>query len=240
MGLFRLELSVRETIPGYLAAKSDAGDTRALHLPSQKGDKPLATLEFFFDCSSPWTYLAFARVEAVAARTGATIVWRPILVGGIFNAVNDTVYEARANPHPVKGRYYIKDLRDWAKFCGIEIGQPPVFPVNSVNAMRAAIVAGAEGKLPVFAWATFRTYWGELKDISQPDVLAGICAEVGLDWAYISKRIKDDDIKAQLRANTDEVIARGGFGSPTMFVNKTDMYFGNDRLPLVEAALSHG
>jgi len=223
-----------------LAGERDAGDTRDLPLTSRKWDKPLATLEFFFDCSSPWTYLAFARVEDVVARTGATIIWRPILVGGIFNTVNDTVYEARAKPHPVKGRYYVKDLRDWAKFCGVEIGQPPVFPVNSVDAMRAAIVADGEGKLPAFARATFRTYWGELKDISQPDVLEAICTEVGLDWAYISKRIKDDDIKAQLRANTDEVIARGGFGSPTMYVNKTDMYFGNDRLPLVEAALSHG
>lgn len=200
----------------------------------------MTTLEFFFDCSSPWTYLAFSRIEAVAARTGATIEWRPILVGGIFNEVNQTVYETRANPHPVKGRYYVKDLRDWAKFCGIEIGQPPVFPVRAVDAMRAAIVADEEGKLPAFAWATFRAYWGELKDISQPDVLAEICRNVGLDWDVVSKRIKDDDIKAKLRANTEEVIARGGFGSPTMFVNKTDMYFGNDRLPLVEAALSHG
>lgn len=200
----------------------------------------MATLEFFFDCSSPWTYLAFSRIEALVARTGAEIIWRPILVGGVFNAVNESVYEARANPHPVKGRYYVKDLRDWAKYCGIEIGQPPVFPVRSIDAMRAAIVADEEGKLPAFAWATFRAYWGALKDISQPDVLADICAEVGLDWAVVAERIKSDAVKAQLRANTDEVIARGGFGSPTMYVNKTDMYFGNDRLPLVEAALTHG
>lgn len=200
----------------------------------------MATLEFFFDCSSPWTYLAFSRIEALVARMGARIEWRPILVGGIFNEVNQTVYEARANPHPVKGRYYVKDLRDWARFCGIEIGQPPVFPVRSIDAMRAAIVADGEGKLPAFAWATFRAYWGELKDISQPDVLAEICRDVGLDWNMVSKRIKDDDIKSQLRKNTEEVIARGGFGSPTMFVNRTDMYFGNDRLPLVEAALAHG
>ena len=198
---------------------------------------PKPVLEFFFDCSSPWTYLAFSRVEALAERAGAVIDWRPVLVGGIFNAVNDTVYEQRANPNPVKARYYVKDLRDWARYCGIEIGQPPVFPVRAVDAMRAAIVAGDEGKLPAFARATFRTYWGELKDISQPDVLAGICNEVGLDWNTVSRRIKEEDVKKRLRDNTEEVIARGGFGSPTMFVDKTDMYFGNDRLPLVEAAL---
>jgi 2-hydroxychromene-2-carboxylate isomerase len=200
----------------------------------------LATLEFFFDCSSPWTYLAFSRIEGVIERTGAEVEWRPILVGGIFNSVNQTVYESRANPHPVKGRYYVKDLRDWARFCGIEIGQPPVFPVRAIDPMRAAIVALDEGKLPAFAWATFRAYWGDLKDISQPDVLAEICGSVGLDWQTVSRRIKEDDVKNRLRENTEEVIARGGFGSPTMFVNKTDMYFGNDRLPLVEAALAHG
>lgn len=200
----------------------------------------MATLEFFFDCSSPWTYLAFSRVEALAARAGVEIDWRPILVGGVFNAVNESVYEARANPHPVKGRYYVKDLQDWARYCGIEIGRPPVFPVRSVDAMRAAIVAQDEGRLPTFAWATFRSYWGELKDISQPDVLADVCAASGLNWDAVSRRIKDDDVKGRLRANTEELIARGGFGSPTMFVNKTDMYFGNDRLPLVEAALANG
>lgn len=200
----------------------------------------MATLEFFFDCSSPWTYLAFSRIEPLVARTGAEIIWKPILVGGVFNAVNESVYEARANPHPVKGRYYLKDLQDWAKYCGVKIGQPPVFPVRSMDAMRAAIVADKEGKLPAFAWATFKAYWGDLKDISQPDVLADTCKEVGMDWEKVSAAIKTDEIKGQLRANTQEVIDRGGFGSPTMFVNKTDMYFGNDRLPLVEAALTNG
>lgn len=197
----------------------------------------MAQLEFFFDCSSPWTYLAFSQIEALVARTNAQLVWKPVLVGGIFNAVNEAVYEARANPHPVKGRYYVKDLQDWANHYGLKIGMPPVFPVRAIDPMRGAIVALDEGKLPAYAWATFRAYWGDLKDISQPDVLAAICREVGIDEAMFAKRIKDDDVKARLRENTEEVIARGGFGSPTMFVNKTDMYFGNDRLPLVEAAL---
>ncbi len=200
----------------------------------------MAVLEFYFDCSSPWTYLCFARVEDMVKRTGAEIVWKPVLVGGIFNAVNDQVYETRANPHPVKSRYYLKDLQDWARFCGVKIGQPPVFPVRAVDPMRAAIVAGDEGKLPPFVWATFEAYWGALQDISQPDVLAEICTKAGLDPAHVAARIKDADVKDRLRQNTEEVIARGGFGSPTMFVNGDDMYFGNDRLPLVEEALSRG
>ena len=197
-------------------------------------------LEFFFDCSSPWTYLAFSRVEGVAERAGAEIDWRPILVGGVFNKVNQDVYETRANPHPVKGRYYVKDLQDWARYCGIEIGKPPVFPVRAVDAMRGAVVAQDEGKLVPYAWAVFRAYWGDLKDISQPDVLRDICKSVDLDANMVSRRIKDDDVKGRLRENTEELIRRGGFGSPTMFVNGDDMYFGNDRLPLVEAALKAG
>ena len=193
--------------------------------------------EFFFDISSPWTYLAFTRVEDVAARCGVEIDFKPILVGGVFNAVNETVYEARSNPHPVKGRYYVKDLRDWAKFCNVEIGQPSVFPLPAAGIMRAALLAQDEGKLVAFSKAAFLAYWGELRDISQPEEMAALCAAVGMDAAAVSAAIQTNEIKARLRDNTQELIERGGFGSPTMFVNKTDMYFGNDRFELIEAAL---
>lgn len=197
-------------------------------------------LEFFFDCSSPWTYLAFVRVHDIVARTGAEIVWKPILVGGVFNAVNQEVYERRAKPEPRKTAYYFKDLQDWAHHAGVRIGQPPVFPVNSVKAMRGAILALDEGKLVAYAQAVFEAYWGKLEDISQPSVLAQIARGVGLDAEAFLQRIDEASIKDRLRANTDELIARGGFGSPTMYVDGTDMYFGNDRLPLVEAALMRG
>jgi 2-hydroxychromene-2-carboxylate isomerase len=195
-------------------------------------------LEFFFDCSSPWTYLAFTRVGAVAERTGTEIVWRPILVGGVFNAVNQDVYERRANPDRRKQAYYDKDLQDWARLAGIRIGRPTVFPVRAVAAMRAVIAADEEGALVPFARALFEAYWGELKDISQRDVLETAAAAAGLDGASLLARSEAEDVKTKLRANTEELIARGGFGSPTMFVDADDMYFGNDRLPLVEAALA--
>ena len=197
----------------------------------------MAKFEFFFDISSPWTYLAFSRVEEVADRCGVDIDFKPILVGGVFNAVNETVYEARANPHPVKGRYYVKDMRDWAKFCDVEIGQPPVFPLPAAGIMRVALLAQDEGKLVAFSKAAFRAYWGELKDISQPDEITALCETVGMEGAAVLAAMQTDDVKARLRDNTQELIERGGFGSPTMFVNETDMYFGNDRFELVEAAL---
>jgi len=197
----------------------------------------MARLEFFFDCSSPWTYLAFHKIEALCAETGAELVWRPILVGGVFNAVNPSVYEQRAKPVPAKARYYAKDLRDWTRHYGLRIGQPPVFPVNSVKAMRGAFFALERGALPRYARAVFEAYWGDLLDISQDDVLAKIVERVGLPTAEYFAAIAQTSYKDRLRSNTDELIARGGFGSPTMFVDGADMYFGNDRLELVRAAL---
>ena len=196
----------------------------------------MARLEFFFDCSSPWTYLAFERVQPLAAEIGAEIVWRPILVGGVFNAVNGSVYEQRANPVPAKARYYAKDLRDWARHVGVRIGTPKPFPVNSVKAMRGCFVAEEHGMLPKFARAVFRAYWGDERDVSQDAELAKVCDEVGLPKEELFAKIALPEYKDRLRSNTDEVIARGGFGSPTMFVGD-DMYFGNDRLELVREAL---
>jgi len=196
----------------------------------------MPTLEFFFDCSSPWTYLAFDRVEPLAAETGAGLVWKPILVGGVFNAVNPSVYEQRSNPVPPKARYYAKDLRDWARHQRLKIGQPSVFPVNSVRAMRGALVALDAGCVSPYARAVFEAYWGEGRDISQEDVLAEVAGGVGLARESFFAAIASPAIKERLRANTDELVARGGFGSPTFFVDRDDMYFGNDRMPLVREA----
>lgn len=197
----------------------------------------MSTLEFFYDCSSPWTYLAFHRIEEVAERGGARLAWRPILVGGVFNTVNGSVYEQRQNPVWPKLRYAVKDLQDWARLYGLAIGQPPVFPVNSAKAMRGAFVAEESGALPRYSRLVFEAYWGDLRDISKDDVLADVAARSGLDPAPFLHKISAAEYKRKLRANTDELIARGGFGSPTMFVDGDDMYFGNDRLVLVERAL---
>lgn len=194
-------------------------------------------LEFFFDCSSPWTYLAFHRVEDLARDAGAELVWRPILVGGVFNAVNPSVYEQRARPVPAKARYAAKDLQDWARLYGLTIRWPSVFPVNAVKAMRGVIVAGESGRLVPFARAVFEAYWGEDRDISREEILGELARRAGLDPTGLLARIAAPEVKAALRSNTDELVERGGFGSPTFFVDGEDMYFGNDRLPLVEAAL---
>ena len=198
-------------------------------------------IEFFFDCSSPWTYLAFHNVQPLAAELGANIRWRPILVGGVFNSVNPSVYFAREHPVPAKQAYQLKDMQDWARHAGLAIKFPPtVFPVNSVKAMRGCILLEAQGKLVPFARAAFEAYWGEDRDIASDAVLAGLCARVGVEAEAFFAGIGRQEIKDALKANTEELIRRGGFGSPTMFVNGADMYFGNDRLPLLRAALSRG
>jgi 2-hydroxychromene-2-carboxylate isomerase len=195
-------------------------------------------IEFFFDCSSPWTYLAFHNLQPLAAELGATIRWRPILVGGVFNSVNPSVYASRDNPVPAKQAYHEKDLQDWARAAGVTIVSPPaVFPVNSVKAMRGCVLLEPQGLLVPFAQAAFEAYWRDDLDISNDAVLAEVCRRAGVDAAEFAEGIGRQEIKERLKANTAELILRGGFGSPTLFVDGDDMYFGNDRLPLVAEAL---
>jgi len=195
-------------------------------------------IEFFFDCSSPWTWIAFHNLQPLARELDVPVRWRPVLVGGIFNTVNPSVYEFRERGVPAKQAYHRKDLQDWARKAGLTINFPPaVFPVNSVKAMRGCLLLEPEGKLVPFAAAVFAAYWTHDRDISQDAVLADLCSGVGVEPQRFLEGIARPDIKAQLKANTDEVIARGGFGSPTIFVGGNDMYFGNDRLPLVRDAV---
>lgn len=198
-------------------------------------------IEFFFDCSSPWTYLAFRNIQPLAADLKEPISWRPVLVGGIFNSVNKGIYTAREDMNAPKNRYMLKDLQDCARQAGLKIIFPPrVFPVNSVKAMRGCLWIAqnpqARGRYLDFVEAVFAAYFGREEDISQDAVLAAICQQVGIDESAFFAGIARPDIKEQLKANTDEAIRRGAFGSPTLFVGE-DMYFGNDRLPLLRSAV---
>jgi 2-hydroxychromene-2-carboxylate isomerase len=198
----------------------------------------VTTLEMFFDCGSPWTYFAFHALQPLARGLGIDITWRPVLVGGIFNAVNPSIYESRANAVPAKQRYMRKDILDNARFHGLKVVFPPtVFPVNSVKAMRGCVFFEPHGKLVPFARAAFECYWGEDQDISQDAVLQKVCERAQVDAAAFFAGISTQAVSDQLRANTDEAIRRGAFGSPTVFVDGDDMYFGSDRLYLVREAL---
>jgi 2-hydroxychromene-2-carboxylate isomerase len=199
-------------------------------------------LEFFYDCSSPWTYFAFTRIIPMMERLELPIRWRPILVGGVFNAVNKELYSAREamfnSPDSPRLKYYVKDMQDWARFCGLRAQMPAGHPISSVKAMRGAFYAEEQDLLVPYSRAVFETYWSsDTPDISSDAVLTAICTQVGLDSEGFFSAITDQRYKDLLRQNTDELIARGGYGSPTIFIEGEDMYFGNDRLELVERRL---
>ena len=198
----------------------------------------MAELEMFFDCSSPWTYFAFHSLLELQKEIGVTIEFRPHLVGGVFNAVNPSVHNAREKPVVPKQNYGKKDQQDWARFLGIRMHyRPSVFPVNAVKSMRGCCWLEGTDKLVPFALACFDAYWGDDKDISKDDVLTEVCQKAGVDPAAFFEAINRQDIKDKLRNNTQELIDRGGFGSPTIFVGGDDMYFGNDRMPLIKDAV---
>ena len=193
-------------------------------------------IEFYFDCSSPWTYFAFTEILTLSKRQSLEILWKPVLVGGIFNTVNKDVYEQRKKPNPLKLNYYNDDLNLWAKVRNIDLNFPKVFPVNSVKAMRGCLFADKENKLPIFANNIFQSYWCEGIDISQEEPLLKLAIDSGLDSVKFMDFIESQEAKDSLIHNTDELIKKSGFGSPTFFY-KDQMFFGNDRLNLLEEAI---
>ena len=199
-----------------------------------------AKVEFFFDLSSPWTYMAFHNIRPILDETGADVTWRPFLVGGVFNAVNKSVYAAREDSKGPKARFFMKSLRDWAAWSDLPLNFPaPWHPVRSVHAMRACCaLEDDQPALEKFAEAAFAAYFDAQENLDEPAVLAAIADSIGMDGAALIAQTQDDAIKLRLRTNTEEVIERGGFGSPSIFVNGSDMYFGNDQLPLVRKAIT--
>ncbi len=198
-----------------------------------------ARVEFFYDLSSPWTYLAFTNLTGVLDRGGASVRLRPILVGGVFNAVNQSVYAARESTDNRKLKHSWRVLKDWAALAGVQMNFPSQWhPAKSVNAMRmACTLADDQTALTEFTRAAFESYFGRQENLDDADVLVAVATNVGLDGEAMRVKSQTEEVKALLRANTTEVIERGGYGSPTIFVDKTRMYFGNDQLPLVEFAL---
>ena len=195
-------------------------------------------LEFFFVCSSPWTYLAFKEIENLSSRLNLELVWKPILVGGIFNTINPSVYESRSNPVKPKASYSRKDLNDWSLIRGITVNWPDIFPVNSVKAMRGVFFAQERNEVSEYVELVFYSYWTNNLDISLDKVLAKIVEELSWSSDKFISYINLESTKEALKLNTEELAKRGGFGSPTMFVNDKNMFFGNDRLNLIEELLN--
>ena len=194
-------------------------------------------IEYYFDCSSPWTYLSFRGLLNLKEEYDLNVAWKPILVGGIFNSINPSVYESRKNPVKEKSDYSQTDLLDWATVRNIIINWPKIFPVNSVKAMRGAFFAIDKLSIEDYAESIFKSYWTDGKDISSDDILLQIIKTFKWDEQEFLLYINDPVTKEKLIKNTQELIDRGGFGSPTFFIDETNMFFGNDRIQLIKEFL---
>lgn len=191
------------------------------------------TLEFFFDVGSPASYLAWTQAPALVARTGATLRYRPMLLGGVFKATGN----ASPAAVPAKGRYSRHDMQRFARRYGVTLTMNPHFPVNTLMCMRLATAALDTDQNDTLLRALFEGLWRQERDLSDPEVLGRTLAEAGLDASDWAARAQTPAVKDALKATTEEAVARGVFGAPTFFVGE-EMFFGQDRLDFVEAVLN--
>jgi 2-hydroxychromene-2-carboxylate isomerase len=191
-----------------------------------------AQVEYCFDFGSPTAYLAWARLPAIAERTGADLVCRPMLLGGLFKLTDNVSPVA----NKAKGAYLLRDIERCAERHGVAYRMNPHFPINTLALMRGAIAADMDGILSEYMAAVFPAIWANGLDMADPGVVSRVLTEAGIDVERIFARIQDDDVKQALIANTSEAAERGAFGAPTMFVGD-EMFFGQDRLDFVEEAL---
>ena len=192
------------------------------------------TVEFFFDVGSPAAYLAFTQLPRIAGETAATLIWRPMLLGGVFKATGNTSPVLL----PAKGRWMMQDLARCAERLGVPLKMPADFPINTLTLMRGA--AGMQLKHPQdfvrYVAAVFEGVFARGLAMGDADVVATVLGDAGFDAAEFQALTADPLVKQALIANTDEAVARGVFGAPTMFVDE-EMHFGQDRLDFVARAL---
>ncbi len=187
----------------------------------------MAVLEFWYEFASTYSYPAAMRVERLAETAGLTLRWRPFLLGPVFAAQgwNDSPF----NIYPAKGRYMWRDL---ARICVREklpLKEPVRFPQNSLKAARLALVGDADGWTPAFTRAVYTANFAEQKDISDDSVLGAVLTNVGVDASRALTAAGSPDIKARLKAQSDEAMRRGIFGAPFFLVGE-EPFWGNDRL----------
>jgi 2-hydroxychromene-2-carboxylate isomerase len=190
------------------------------------------TLDFYWDFSSPFAYLGSTQAAALAGRTGATLTWRPMLLGAVFKAVGTADAPILTWPD-VKRTYYFRDLTRWAEHWGVPFRFPSRFPTMTVKPLRAYL-ALPEARRKSFMDATFRAYWAEDRDIADEGVLREI---IGQDADDVVARMGTKEVKDALFAATQHAIDAGVFGAPAWVVDGKELFWGQDRVVLVERAL---
>ena len=190
------------------------------------------SVEFFFDYGSPASYLAWTQLPGICERNNATLHYRPMLLGAVFKETgNQTPSNIAA-----KGHWMQADMNRWAKRYNVPFRRNPHFPVNTLQLMRGAIWAQQNDCFAPYSQAVFEAMWVNGADLNQPEIIASTLQNAGLPMEEILAGVADPSIKQSLIEKTNEAVARGVFGAPTMFV-ADEMHFGQDRLDWVEQAL---
>ncbi|KAB7648522.1 2-hydroxychromene-2-carboxylate isomerase [Polymorphobacter fuscus] len=190
------------------------------------------TITFLFDVGSPTTYLAHRRLPAIVARTGAVVDYIPVLLGGIFKATGNAAPGLVA----ARGRYMNTDMARCAARDGITFAMNPDFPINTITMMRMLTGTRGTRDFAPLAEVLFSGMWEHPRNLGDAAVLTATLIGAGLDPDVHFARANDPAVKAALIDATDEAVRRGVFGAPTFFVG-AEMFFGQDRLDWVEAAL---
>jgi 2-hydroxychromene-2-carboxylate isomerase len=191
----------------------------------------MATVDFWFDYSCPYAYLASTQVQALAKRTGATLRYQPMLLGGVFRAVG-TSQKLFAELSPAKASHNALDMQRWAELFGVPLTMPAAHPFRTVEALRATLLTGIDPKV---VDGFYRAYWIESRGPSEEQTMHDVLGAAGHDASAILARL--DEKKDELRQRTDQAIALGIFGAPA-FVVDGEMYWGQDRIEFVEKALT--
>jgi 2-hydroxychromene-2-carboxylate isomerase len=190
------------------------------------------SVDFFFDYGSPTAYLAYTQLPGLAKRTGATVNYKPMLLGGVFQATgNRSPAEI-----PAKGKYMDADMKWFADRYKVPFQRNPHFPLNTLALMRGAMYAQRENFLIPYSDAVYRAMWVDGVNMNEPQEIGKVLAGAGLDAQKILAGIQEPAIKDALKSATEEAVKRGAFGAPTFFVGER-MHFGQDRLPYVEELL---
>lgn len=210
------------------------GNTSARFFELKKGKCMSKQVEFYFDVGSPAAYLAWTQLPRLCEETGATLVYKPMLLGAVFKATGNS---APATV-PAKGQWMVQDLARHAEYYGVPWVFNPHFPINTLLLMRAAVVVlnSEPERMKAYLEAVFRAIWVEQKNMNDPQVAAEVLSQAGFDPQALVAKCEEDATKAALREITEEAVQRGVFGAPTCFVGG-EMHFGQDRLEFVRRAL---
>lgn len=195
------------------------------------------TIEFLFDFGGPNSYLAHKVLPDLCARTGAEAVYTPILLGGLFKLTNNQAPLIRYAETPAKRNYEMLEFDRFVKAHNIPFRMNPHFPINSLHLMRGAVAAQHLGCFMPYVEAIMTAMWEKEINVGDPDAVRSVLDDAGLDSAALLAKADDQDVKAELVANTDKAAERGAFGVPTFFVG-TDMFWGKERMGQVEDALA--